>query len=280
MLGISRKTLDSLMLDAAISAGAIVRQPARCEAIESTADSVRVRVRDLEHNTVSTTSTSFTIVADGKSALPGPTPAPTSDMGIKSHWANVPGARDAIELFTLGGCYGGLAPIEGGRWNVALSVPTRRVRDHHGDIDALFAELLGNNISLQRRLAGAGRIGPWLVSPLPRFAVRRDFPARVIPIGNAAAALEPIGGEGMGLALRSAELACDMLESAHDNWTAANSRSLFRQYDRLWKVRRAGCRAAAMMVSSTNMMDIALDWMMENETVTRGAMALIGKRRV
>ena len=58
------------------------------------------------------------------------------------------------------------------------------------------------------------RVGPWLVSPLPRFSVARRWPERVIPVGNAAAALEPIGGEGMGLALRSAELAAAALAEA------------------------------------------------------------------
>ena len=179
-------------------------------------------------------TSSFVIVADGKSALPGPARDATSDIGIKTHWENVAGPRDAIELFSLRGCYGGLAAIEDGRWNAALSIPTdARARQHRGNLDALFGELLSENASLRRRLADARRIGPWLAAPLPRFAVRRDFPTRVIPIGNAAAALEPIGGEGMGLALRSAELACELLDSAHAEWSSADGRTLHRGYEKL-----------------------------------------------
>ncbi|HZK80908.1 MAG TPA: FAD-dependent oxidoreductase, partial [Humisphaera sp.] len=45
MLGVSRQKLDVLLLEAAIDAGASVLQPARCEAIESSADSASIRVR-------------------------------------------------------------------------------------------------------------------------------------------------------------------------------------------------------------------------------------------
>src|SRR5205085_2139760 len=78
----------------------------------------------------------------------------------------------------------------------------------------------------------------------PRFAVRKHWQARVIPLGNAAAALEPVGGEGMGLALCSAELAAEMLLSRRQDVSG-----LRVAYERLWRARRFGCRAAAVAVS-------------------------------
>ena len=111
------------------------------------------------------------------------------------------------------GSYGGLAAIEGDRWNAAFSVPAARLKQHRGDVDALFAEIARENPMLAARLAPRERVGEWLASPLPRFSVRRTWPPAVIPVGNAAAALEPIGGEGMGLAMRSAELAAQMLRA-------------------------------------------------------------------
>jgi flavin-dependent dehydrogenase len=249
MWGISRTALDGLLLDAAAGAGATVLQPARCEKLEP-GDRPTVHVRDLVTNRVERLTADYLLVADGKSALlNGGPPPPTGDLGIKTHLENVDGPRDAIELFGLTGCYGGLAPIEGNRWNCALSVPAARVRRHAADLACLFAELLDENPTLRRRLARATRLGGWLASPLPRFAVRADWPANVIPIGNAAAAIEPIGGEGMGLALRSAEVAATSLLARRSTSDARRSGRLCEKYRRLWGRRRAGCRAAGLLAS-------------------------------
>src|SRR6185369_9063888 len=83
----------------------------------------------------------------------------------------------------------------------------------------------------------------------PRFAVRADWPPHVIPIGNAAAAIEPIGGEGMGLALRSAELAAAYLLAGQCTSDGAGSAGLGSDYRRLWRRRRAGYRVAGLLAS-------------------------------
>src|SRR5439155_8761245 len=145
------------------------------------------------------------LIADGKAACGLTHPAPTGDLGIKAHFADVEDDADVVSLFGLRGHYVGLAPIESARWNLAMSVPAARVRAVNGDLEALFDQILAENRGLARRLRHARRLSEWLASPLPRFAVARQWPPGIIPIGNAAAALEPIGGEGMGRAMRSAE---------------------------------------------------------------------------
>lgn len=278
MLGVSRHVLDQLLLDQARAAGAEIRQPARCEEVSASEDGVVSHVRDLETNRISAVKSSFAIVADGKSAIPGPAPKLTGAIGIKTHFIGVDGPRDAIELFGCDGCYGGLAAIEGGRWNAAFSVPAARVRAHRGDIAAMFAEIVAENRSLARRLARAERVLPWLATPLPRFAVRKNWPPRVIPIGNAAAALEPIGGEGIGLALRSAELAAEALHRSHNAWTVDVRNRLRREFMSLWRTRRAVCRAAAVVASSTVAGHVALEWIGCNERLLGAAMGMMGKR--
>jgi flavin-dependent dehydrogenase len=93
----------------------------------------------------------------------------------------------------------------------------------------------------------------------------------VIPLGNAAAALEPIGGEGMGLALRSAELAANALA---DGGSVENLR---RAFDHLWHARRLAARAAAWVVSRPAISSAALDWAHNNERLAATALRLIGK---
>lgn len=250
MWGVSRAALDSLLLDEARRAGATVWQPARCESVDWT-DGPAVRVRDLQSNAIANFRPSHVIVADGKGALAGAARRATGDFGIKAHFTDVDGPRDTIELFGCDGLYGGLAAIEGGRWNAAFSVPAARIRRHCGNLPELFAAIVRENPVLARRLRGARPAGNWLAAPLPRFAVAGGWPAGVIPVGNAAAALEPIGGEGMGLALRSAELAAEALLHGPqcDNGRAGNGRELHAAFAKLWTVRRFSCRAGAVVTS-------------------------------
>lgn len=279
MWGISRHVLDQLLLIEAGRCGADVRQPARCESLTDDAGSPVVRVRDLLTNAVEEARPDWVIVADGKSALLGPSiPVPTKDFGLKVHFKDVAGPDDAIELFGSMGTYGGLAPIENNRWNAAFSVPAPLLRTHAGDLEMVWERLVGENKTLRKRLADATRVSPFLASPLPRFAVRRGWPSRVVPVGNAAAALEPIGGEGMGLALRSAELAAEQLIRTVDSGaTAFDPTELQSQYHHLWRTRRAACRAAAKVVSSGIFSGMAMEFLRHHERVGQRAMVWMGK---
>jgi flavin-dependent dehydrogenase len=268
MWGLSRSVLDNHLLTMAKAAGATVLQPARCEG-----QYPAVLIRDLIDNHIDSLDAKVVLRADGKS----PSGQATRDFGIKAHFVDVDGPRDAIELFAVTGSYGGLAPIEGGRWNAAFSVPAERLRFHHGDIEALFAEVTNENAALARRLRTARRTGAWLASPLPRFGVEKVWPDNVIPIGNAAAAIEPIGGEGMGLALASAELAATALIDARRRGSHINLDRLRREYRCLWALRGTVCRIMAMAVSCRSVATYVAPAIDGCEAVSRAAMAMMGK---
>jgi menaquinone-9 beta-reductase len=108
MWGLSRQTFDSLLLESARAAGVVLRQPARCERVESDGGRVSVRLRDLPTNRVETLYPAFVIVADGKAARAGRAPAATGDFGIKTHFENVDAPPGRIELFGASppGCCG------------------------------------------------------------------------------------------------------------------------------------------------------------------------------
>jgi len=272
MWGVSRRVLDGVLLEAAREAGVRVRQPARCEGVGEG----RVTCRDLVTNGVEELSADWVVVADGKGAGVGGGP-PTGDLGVKAHFTGVRGPRDSIDLFGVEGHYVGLAPIEGERWNVAMNVPAARVRQFAGDLEALWGSLLGENAELAERFSGATRVGPWLASPLPRFGVARRWPAGVIPVGNAAAALEPIGGEGTGLAMRSAELAAGAIVSAVRNERSVDVEGLRREYRQLWDVRRAACRGVAVALSRPGWAAGVVELARANEGLGRAVMGWMGK---
>src|SRR4051812_10624325 len=69
MWGISRHVLDQVLLLEAARLGVEIRQPARCEAIDSAEGRPIVRIRDLVTNHVETASPDWVLLADGKSAL-------------------------------------------------------------------------------------------------------------------------------------------------------------------------------------------------------------------
>lgn len=265
MLGITRSRLDAMLLHQAERHGVAVLQPARAEAI----DGASARVRFLPTNDLSTITPDWIIVADGRGALFGDRPELTGDLGIKTHFADVRLDTNAITLFSGDGCYGGVAPVESGRWNVAFSVPANRVKAAAGDVHAVFDAVRRSHRRLDASLKDSTRIGDWLASPLPRYGVRSDWPPRVIPIGNAACAIEPIGGEGMGMALRSAELAVAALLNGH-------VASLPRQYRRLWRGRSLFCRLGGVAFASERWASACVS-LADAPAVARIGLALVGK---
>lgn len=277
MWGISRHVLDQVLLLEAARLGVQIRQPARCEKLGEVEGRPVLTIRDLVTNHVETLSPDWVVLADGKSALLDDSPLPTKDFGLKAHFKNVNGPDDSIELFGALGTYGGLAPIEANRWNIAFSVPVELLRAQAGDLEMVFERLVGENKTLRSRLADADRVSPFLASPLPRFGVRRIWPSGVVPVGNAAAALEPIGGEGMGLAVRSAEMAAEHLLRAWRTGTPFDRAELVTEYQRLWRTRRAACRAAAKVVSSGRFAGLAMRLLQRGERTGKFALALMGK---
>ncbi|MEA2734746.1 MAG: hypothetical protein QOE14_1197, partial [Humisphaera sp.] len=180
MWGLSRLALDHALAEQAVRAGARMMQPARVESLDPV--SLECVVRDLVTNELRTLRSDHVLVADGKASLGVTKPSPTNDLGVKAHFSGVDEMPDRITLFGVRGHYVGLAAIEDARWNVAMSVPASRVAECRGDFDAFFERLRSENTGLNRRFAKAKRVGDWLASPLPRFAVAKHWPARLIPL--------------------------------------------------------------------------------------------------
>ncbi len=271
MWGLTRYEMDRALLAAAADAGVVVRQPARCEGV-TPGSNPSVRWRDLLTNRLTATTADWVVVADGKGTFPLSAPPATGDLGIKTHFENVHGPADAIELFAGDGHYGGLAAVNGNLWNAAFSIPASTLKRFRGDVDAAFAHAVRLSPALQIRLRHATRTRPWLAAPLPRFAVVPHGWIGVMPVGNAAAALEPIGGEGMGLAMRSAELAANTLLRS-----PVDASDLRTAYQGLWSLRRVACRSAARVVSAPDVFSSVAALAGGDRRITDGVMRWIGK---
>ena len=76
----------------------------------------------------------------------------------------------------------------------------------------------------------------------------------------------------MGLALRSAELAVQILLT-----DSANLASLRYHYKKLWKIRRPACRFAAKMLSSPTLAGPTIELLANNDALAAFALRCLGK---
>jgi flavin-dependent dehydrogenase len=118
-----------------------------------------------------------------------------------------------VELILFDGGYAGLQPIEGDRANLCLVVSRRRFRDEGQRWEALLAALRTESPHLEARLDGAepcwGR--PLALSAIPYGHVRRHADGLGLwRLGDQAAVIPSFSGDGMSIALHSAELAASM----------------------------------------------------------------------
>ncbi|MBL0927958.1 MAG: FAD-dependent monooxygenase [Phycisphaerales bacterium] len=232
---LSRRTLDDRLLGAARGAGCEVVQPATVRAVRWGPRVARVDIARAG-GAVETLEADVVVHADGSGRhdSAGPTPVRAGVLGLKAH-LRVPGGVAGLRMRSAARAYGGLVGVEGGAATAALVARRDVVARHGGDGDALLGEMWPAYRPEWREggwmwcgVAGSGYIGP---------GNERSF-----RIGNAAAAVEPVGGEGIGLALWSGALLGEILDPGD---LAGTQRAVARAYRSRLRTRGAACRVAA-----------------------------------
>jgi menaquinone-9 beta-reductase len=226
--GLTRRTLDEALLNAAAVAGAELR---RGETIHG----LRRASRGFEVAANNTTMTSETIfLATGKHDIRGAARSGRSRLiGRKTYLQLAPHQAAAlastVELILLRRGYAGLQPVEGNRAVLCtLTSPfTRgRIEPRSGSIrEGGLIQFAKQNPHLATRLAGATLLLPRPIAitgmPYGRMQPNRDDLFR---LGDQAAAIPSFTGAGVALALRSARLAAATWISGAD--AAAYARRL------------------------------------------------------
>jgi flavin-dependent dehydrogenase len=205
--GLSRRRLDAALLDMAEEAGAAVLRGRTARAL----DGRRVRLdggEEMEADSV--------FLATGKHELRGAAReigARPVSVGLRAALPPMPDLAGVIELHLFDGGYAGLLTQEDGATNLCLTVTRSRMTDKDDLIVALIAEA---------PLLGA-RIGPSLpdrweaVSGVPYGWRARATEAGLYRVGDQAAVIASIAGDGIAIALASgaaAAQACLAGESA------------------------------------------------------------------
>jgi len=242
---LSRAALDHRLLDEAEAAGVHVDFGVRVQKLFCHDERVIVRA-DLGE-----LRARIAIHADGSGRLDpaGPTPARRGVLGLKCH---VRTDLPMASTLRLGGfCthagrgYFGLLGVEAGRATLAMVVDRTVVGACAGKLDRLL------ELASPTRDAPIGtRCSAWWSCPVARGGARRSGHPRSFRIGNAAAAVEPIGGEGIGLALWAGDRLGAALDPRADMPRLRQlQRSFRRSCNGRLRGRRPVCRLGAALLA-------------------------------
>jgi menaquinone-9 beta-reductase len=209
---LSRSVLDEELLARAMAAGCNVERGAFVEGLERDDGLWHARLRGGESWSAATV-----FLASGKHDLRGHERGPGRHgdlVGFKLHWRLVPQQTDAlrgfIELFLFNGGYGGLSLVENGIANFCLVVRRPVLRKAGGWPELL--EAIRNEVPhIAIRIDGATALWerPLAVSSIPYgYLVGRSSAPWCA--GDQAAVIPSFTGDGMSIALHSANLAVQM----------------------------------------------------------------------
>ncbi|MEM1166355.1 MAG: FAD-dependent oxidoreductase [Planctomycetota bacterium] len=208
---LSRRALDAALCEEAGRAGVEVRQPARVERVVYHDACAEVWLASGE-----VIRASCVMHGDGRGRFdhpsgPGVTASRAGVVGLKCH-VRAPGdvPTSTLVMHAARGGYFGVIGVEGGEATVAMVVRDRlvRARVSSGSRDEAIDRVMHG---LAPATSSYERVGPWMACPVAGSRYRAGGHVRSVRLGNAAGAVEPVGGEGIGLALWSGATAGGLL---------------------------------------------------------------------
>lgn len=249
---IGRETLDTLLLDQARRAGAVVLQPWSVQSIGGTAGRFRVDAVDLAAAEKIELHARVVILANGSweplqadRQIRRRARRASDLLAFKANFLGADLEPGLLPVLAFEGGYGGMVVADGGITTIACCIRSDRLAVLRATApgqsagDVVEALLRRECEGVDTALRHAERIGSWLGSgPIDPGIRLRDDDA-VFRIGNAAGEAHPIIGEGMSMAMQSAWLLCDHLLQASPAGSAdASTRwhaDVARRYAREWR---------------------------------------------
>ncbi len=210
--GLSRRTLDQALLESAAMAGACVQRRAAVRGLRAAGRGfILDRDGGAQHG-------GTVLLATGKHDLRGvPRPARGHGaVGLKTYVALAPDQHarlgDAVELVLLAGGYAGLQHVEAGRAVLCVMLGREEVRAVGTSWRSLRDWLIRESPHLALRLAGSLPVldRPLAVAGVPYGYLHAPNPGAatgLFRLGDQAAVIPSLAGEGVAIALVSAALA-------------------------------------------------------------------------
>jgi flavin-dependent dehydrogenase len=253
---LGRDRLDALLVEAAVKAGAVLRQPWKVIQLEREDGCFTCTIASGDER--QHLCGGFVIAANGsweRSPWSGEPPAhQASDLlAFKAHFRNTRLGAELMPLLAFPGGYGGMVHSDSGR--VSLSCCIRRdtldaCRNAYRGISAgevVLQHIFRHCDGVRDSLVEAELDGTWLAAGPIRPGIRPRYAEGIFYIGNAAGEAHPIIAEGISMAMQSAWLLARRLLQTKGRASSPEARALAgRFYARDWRAAFAPrIRAAA-----------------------------------
>lgn len=240
--GLSRQTLDNALLTAAARAGAVITHGRSVRGADPLTRTVR-----FDDGDAMTCKALF--LATGKHELRGLSRHfAHSSVGLRATLApssaRLDELADVVELHLFDQGYAGLLLQEDGSANLCLSVTRDRLANA-GNVPALLARLLDESPALAARLNGRLPAHFDAVAGVPYGWRARDSHKGIFRVGDQAAVIASIAGDGIAIALASGTSAAQALVSDGPDAAPGWQRQLNRQSRRPLAIAEALRHAAA-----------------------------------
>jgi menaquinone-9 beta-reductase len=231
-MGLSRQRLDTLLLDAAIAAGTAVERGVAVKTVGNgsvtTGDGARVAGDAIFLASGKYGVPGFSRVAPGR-ASSDPVIGLRMRIGASPHIAALIGG--AVELFLFDRGYAGMVVQEDGSANLCLAVHKSRLTQAGGRPVDLIAAWGMENAALGERLAAGTQVGAIdAIAAVPYgWAAQAGTPG-LWRLGDQAACIPSLAGEGMGIALASSRsaVAAWRQHARADQWQVGFARRVAR----------------------------------------------------
>ncbi|MGH7325656.1 MAG: NAD(P)/FAD-dependent oxidoreductase, partial [Candidatus Rokuibacteriota bacterium] len=227
-LGVSRATLDGVLVDRLRALPVDLREQVRVTGVLREGD----RVSGVEvvegGGRIEVFRAPLVVGADGRTSviahrLGCRQPHRLRRMAIVTYVSGIADCRDVGEIFVDPPDYAILNPLASDRVNMSLVVPLAHGAPWSGRLDDFFAARVKQLPHLARRVAGAQRIAAVEAMGPLAYHVTPPRQGGVLLVGDAAGFYDPFTGEGVFSALRGAELVAETAAEAFrtGDWSAA-----------------------------------------------------------
>jgi flavin-dependent dehydrogenase len=215
--GVSRWVLDHVLWEHAERSGVATQE--RCTVEQVTGDfqsgfSLTLRQAGLSSTRLQARAV---LCAAGRQWQPRGQPKTSHDsgrsrfVGLKAHFQGAPLGQH-VELHTIRQGYCGMVEVTGGVTNLCCWVEAEALRRAGGMPHRLLASAFAENSCLRSRLQKAQQIGTlWTTTSFAHGGTVAPVAAEIWNIGDRAAMVAPLTGDGMGMGLRAAELAATIM---------------------------------------------------------------------
>jgi len=221
--GLSRKSLDKLLLTEAQERGCLVRENQEVRQIKRMEQRFVISAFDFEKKQHVEYETLRVINTAGKfnrwyhESPSSSHHAEEKRIGFKAHFEG-PSLNQKVQLVFFKGGYLGLIEIENNQCNLCGTVNTDRMRPLAFDFDKLLDEIAGQNAVFRDWYQNAKRKTVWLSCGPQTHQFYHGYQEGVFYAGDAACSLEPFLGQGMLMAVAGGFFLASLLSenSTHD----------------------------------------------------------------